>query len=156
MNVITSIANSTAGTPASRANVDLSISVIVPVRNEGRHIESTLRGLLEQEYAGEWEIIVVDGESTDDTAERVRRIAAEHPRVRLLANPKRLSSAARNIGIQHARGEAILIVDGHCELENRLLLKNVSAAFGAAAPIASAARNRWTSPTPRRCNGPLP
>jgi succinoglycan biosynthesis protein ExoA len=108
----------------------LSISIIVPVRNEGRHIESTLRQLLEQEYPGEWEIIVVDGESTDDTAWLVHNIAAKHPRIRLLSNPKRLSSAARNIGIQHARGEVILVVDGHCELNDRKLLENVSSAFG--------------------------
>jgi succinoglycan biosynthesis protein ExoA len=109
---------------------ELSISVIVPVRNEGRHVESTLRQLLSQEYdSDKWEILVVDGDSTDDTAERVKKIAAENPRVRLLSNPKRLSSAARNIGIKNSRGDAVLIVDGHCELENRSLLKNVSEAF---------------------------
>lgn len=107
----------------------LSISIVVPVRNEGRHIESTLRQLLEQEYPGEWEILVVDGESTDDTAARVQQIAAKHPRVRLLSNPKRLSSAARNIGIEHARGEVLLVVDGHCEISDCKLLENVSAAF---------------------------
>ncbi|MCC6127011.1 MAG: glycosyltransferase family 2 protein [Pirellulales bacterium] len=109
---------------------DLSIGAIVPVRNEGRHIESTLRQLLRQEYDAErCEILVVDGGSTDDTVERVRAIAAKHPRVRLLDNPQRLSSAARNIGIRHSRGEVVLIVDGHCELGSPLLLKNVSDAF---------------------------
>ena len=124
---LTSIADPLGG---GRTTAELSISVIVPVRNEGRRIESTLRQLLAQEYdSGKWEILVVDGESTDDTVEQVRKITADHPRVRLLHNPKRLSSVARNIGIQHARGEVMLLVDGHCELENRLLLKNVSEAF---------------------------
>jgi succinoglycan biosynthesis protein ExoA len=120
-----------ADAPSALATAaDLSISIIVPVRNEGRHIESTLRQLMEQDYdSDKWEILVVDGDSTDDTAERVREISAMYPRVRLLLNPKRLSSAARNIGIRHARGEVVLIVDGHCEVENRSLLKNVSAAF---------------------------
>jgi succinoglycan biosynthesis protein ExoA len=120
--------------PAKRTSTSLtvdylSISIIVPVRNEGRHIEATLRQLLDQEYSGEWEILVVDGESTDDTAARVKQISAKNPRVRLLSNPKRLSSAARNIGIEHARGEVLLVVDGHCEISDRKLLENVSVAF---------------------------
>jgi succinoglycan biosynthesis protein ExoA len=109
---------------------DLSISVIVPVRNEGRHIEATLRQLLAQQYDFEkFEIIVVDGDSADDTAEQVRNVAEKHPKVRLLHNPKRLSSAARNLGVRCSRGDVMLIVDGHCELGNPLLLRNVSEAF---------------------------
>jgi succinoglycan biosynthesis protein ExoA len=109
---------------------ELSISVIVPVRNEGRHIESTLRQLLAQQYDfDQFEILVVDGDSTDDTVERVKTIAAEHPQVRLLHNPRRLSSTARNVGIRNARGAIVMIVDGHCELGSPLILKNVAAAF---------------------------
>ena len=112
------------------ANSDLSISVIVPVRNEEKHIESTLRQLLNQQYDPEkFEILVVDGDSTDDTVATVNRIAAEHLGVRLLHNPKRLSSAARNVGIRNARGDVVLLVDGHCDVGNPLLLKNISDAF---------------------------
>jgi succinoglycan biosynthesis protein ExoA len=108
----------------------LSISVIVPVRDEGRHIQSTLCQLLSQEHdANKLEILVIDGGSTDDTAAKVREIAENHPCVRLLHNPKRLSSAARNLGIQFARGDLIVIVDGHCELEGSRMLANLSSAF---------------------------
>src|SRR5262249_5430819 len=68
------------------------ISVIVPVRNEGLLFHATLNQLLDQDYpARRYEVIVVDGESTDGTASLVRRLQAEHPHLRLLSNPKRWS-----------------------------------------------------------------
>ena len=108
----------------------LFISAIVPVRNEARFIERTLTQLLAQDYDPErFEVLVVDGQSTDGTPEVVARFAAQHENVRLFANPRRLSSAARNIGIRNARGDAVLIVDGHCELDDRHYLTRLADAF---------------------------
>lgn len=106
------------------------LSVIVPVRNEEQFIEGTLTDLLAQECDGFGiEIIVIDGKSEDKTVDIVRRVAAEHGEVRLFSNPYRWSSAARNIGIRNARGEYILIVDGHCELRDPGILTNVVTTF---------------------------
>src|SRR4051794_26830844 len=74
------------------------MSVIVPVRNEARFVAHTVEQLVHQDYpVGRFEILVVDGRSTDDTREIVSSLAAIHPNVKLLHNPRRLSSAARNI-----------------------------------------------------------
>lgn len=106
------------------------VSVVVPVRNEAMFIENTVRQLLEQAYdPSRYEILIVDGQSDDDTAEIVQRIARDEPRVRLLQNPRRLSSAARNIGVRAARGELIVIVDGHCQLQSDDYLHQVADAF---------------------------
>jgi len=51
------------------------------------------------------------------------------PNLKILDNPGRLSSVARNIGIQYARGELIVIVDGHCELTGPGYLREVAEAF---------------------------
>ena len=108
----------------------LDISVVVPVRNEAKFIRRTLEGLLAQDYPEEAvEILVVDGDSSDSTRSIVQSIADQDSRVRLLSNPKRLSSAARNIGSRAAFGEVVLIVDGHCHFDNDQYLKNVSSAF---------------------------
>src|SRR5687768_15128787 len=74
------------------------ISVIVPVRNEGRFIAGTLEQLLAQDYPAErFEVLVADGDSTDDTRAIVTACASRHANLRLLDNPKRWSSAGRNV-----------------------------------------------------------
>lgn len=109
----------------------LSISVIVPIFNEEHFIGQTLDGILSQDYpADAFEVLVVDGESTDGTRDVVRQYAERYPNVRLLSNPKRWSSAARNVGIQVATGAIVIVVDGHCQFFDDQYLRNVEAAFG--------------------------
>src|SRR5262249_57464256 len=106
------------------------VSVVVPVLNESRFIEATVRSLLEQDYdAGRFEVIVVDGGSTDGTPDIVGRLAAAHPELRLLPNPGRLSSAGRNVGVRAARGDLIVIVDRPSDLPNPRYLPHLARAF---------------------------
>ena len=108
----------------------LAISVIVPVRNEGAYIAETLRALRRQNYpADRFEVLVVDGCSTDDTREIVRQIADVDRRVRLLENPRRWSSAARNIGVRASTGDVVVIIDGHTQLQDGEYLTKLAAAF---------------------------
>ncbi len=106
------------------------ISVIVPVRNEEAFIESTLRQLLAQDYhADRFEILVADGCSTDRTREIVADLQTHFPQVTLLDNPGRLSSAGRNVAVEASRGDLIVLVDGHCEIDNPHYLNAVADAF---------------------------
>jgi succinoglycan biosynthesis protein ExoA len=106
------------------------VSVIVPVRNEAKHIQRTLEQLLEQDYdASQFEVLVVDGQSTDRTREIVRALQADHPNLRLLANPRRWSSAGRNLAVTAARGDIVVVVDGHCDIEHSDYLRNLADAF---------------------------
>ena len=106
------------------------ITIVMPVYNEDRFIEQTIRQLLEQEYpADRYEILVADGMSTDNTRGLVQALASQHPQIRLLDNPKRRSSAGRNVGFQHGRGEYFLVVDGHCYIPNNQLLRHVAECF---------------------------
>ena len=108
----------------------LSVSVIVPVRNEAQWIERTLSQLIAQDYdPGRFDILVIDGQSTDGTPELIGRLAALHENVRLLSNPRRLSSAARNIGIRQSRGDVVVVIDGHCEFEDDRYLRKLADAF---------------------------
>lgn len=107
-----------------------TISVIVPVRNEERFLAETLEMLLRQDYpSGRREILVVDGESEDQTRSIAESYAARHPEIRYFSNPRRWSSAARNIGVRAARGEVILIVDGHCQIRGQDHFRQLAAAF---------------------------
>ena len=82
-----------------------SVSVIVPVRNESRSIEHTLRALLTQDFPrDQYEVIVADGASTDQTVPIVRRLQTEFPNLKLVYDPGQFSSAGRNTALRHAAG----------------------------------------------------
>jgi len=84
--------------------------------------------LARQDYPAErFEIIVIDGMSADRTREAIQSFAQEHPGVdvRLLENPGRLSSRARNIGIRAAKGRMIAVIDGHVYIPNHQLFSSI-------------------------------
>jgi succinoglycan biosynthesis protein ExoA len=106
------------------------VTVIVPVRNEAPFIRGTLDQLLTQDYdPRRFEVLVADGRSEDSTREIVRAVQELHSNVRLLDNPRRLSSAGRNAAIRAARGDVLVVVDGHCELDNPNYLRDLADAF---------------------------
>ena len=112
------------------SGIEPFISVIVPVRNEEQFIEETLRGLMSQAYPQHrFEVIVADGCSTDKTAEIIRGLQTIHSNLILVDNPRKRSSAGRNVGVRTSRGEIVVIVDGHCQLENENYLLNLAEAF---------------------------
>ncbi len=103
------------------------ISVVLPIRNEAKFIARTIKYLQEQDYPRDkLEILVAVGDSNDDTADIVRRIAAEDARVKYLHNLKQWSSSARNLGAKAATGEIVTYVDGHTYIDNDQLLKNTA------------------------------
>lgn len=92
-------------------------SLIVPIYNEERFIAECVHSLQQQDLpARELEILLVDGCSTDGTMEILQQLAAENPQqIRVLTNPKRIQSAAMNLGAAHARGTYLVRIDAHAE-----------------------------------------
>jgi dolichyl-phosphate beta-glucosyltransferase len=93
------------------------LSVVVPVFNEEREIERTLRALQEAvaPLVDDWEVLVVDNASTDRTRE-VMAPLADGRRVRLLANPaNRGKGYSIRRGMLEARGRLRLMCDADCE-----------------------------------------
>lgn len=92
------------------------VSVVIPMRNEAAHIHRCLDSVLAQEYPAErLEVIVVDGDSDDDSLAVLSGYGA---RLRVLRNPSRIVPTAMNIGIRAARGDIIARVDAHTVLES--------------------------------------
>jgi cellulose synthase/poly-beta-1,6-N-acetylglucosamine synthase-like glycosyltransferase len=85
-------------------------SIIIPAYNAGRTLPDTLTALKQQTiFPDEYEVIVVDDGSTDDTADVARRFGAK-----CLSQPNRGPAAARNHGVRVAKGEIILFTDADC------------------------------------------
>lgn len=117
-------------TAVRRPQADPRISIVVPVRNESAHLAATLDSLLAQERpAGDFEILVVDGDSEDPTPMLVSEYGERSSAIRLLRNPRRGVAAGRNIGIAAARGELIVIVDGHSTVDGPRWLSAVIDVF---------------------------
>lgn len=98
-----------------------TISVIVAARNEARNIERCLESLLAQDYPRDRiELITVDDESTDATRAIMRDVSCRNgDRITVVATreePSRARGKARAIaqGIDHARGEIVLLTDADC------------------------------------------
>jgi len=90
------------------------VSIVIPMRNEAATIGSLLEGVLAQDYpADRFELLVVDGASSDGSAAVVETYARRDPRVHLLHNPRRIVPTALNIAIRAARGDTICRIDGH-------------------------------------------
>jgi glycosyltransferase involved in cell wall biosynthesis len=87
-----------------------TLSVITPVFNGVRHVQSCLDHVQRERFAGV-EHIVVDGGSTDGTIEVARAFAARHPDVRLIVNPGQRQSEAMNCGTEAAQGDFIAILN---------------------------------------------
>ncbi|HIW97590.1 MAG TPA: glycosyltransferase [Candidatus Tidjanibacter gallistercoris] len=90
------------------------LSLIIATYNRGGKLCATLDSLLVQTLPQElWEAVVVNNNSTDDTAERFAAYAAAHPEldVRMVEEPVQGVSAARNRGIAESRGEYIVVID---------------------------------------------
>ena len=96
------------------ANGRPRVSIVLPCRNEAAYIGPCLESVLATDYPlDRIEVLVADGRSDDGTREIVARCAAQHPCVRLLDNPARITPAALNTAIRVATGDVIIRMDAH-------------------------------------------
>ena len=109
-------------------NVIIYLSVVIPIRNEEKFIIETLDLMTNQDYPKErYELIIVDGLSTDNTHALVDEYISSHPNfnIHIYDNPGLLSSRARNIGAKKAKGKMIAVIDAHVYIPNDQLFKNM-------------------------------
>jgi len=98
------------------SEVQPTVSVVVPCRNERPHIEAFLASLLSQEDPpGGFEIIIADGLSSDGTRDVLARAASQDSRLRIIDNPERIVSTGLNRAIAAARGGVVVRADAHTE-----------------------------------------
>lgn len=101
-----------------------AVSVVLPTYNRANSLKRSINSVLNQTYT-DFELIVVDDDSTDDTRLIVNQI--DDDRVRLIEhNTNRGAPAARNTGIEAARGDFIAFQDSDDEWDEEKLKKQIS------------------------------
>jgi succinoglycan biosynthesis protein ExoA len=106
-----------AGEPA----VLPAVSVVMPVRNEERHLADSVAAVLEQEYPGGFELVLAVGPSKDQTEAIARDLAAADSRITVVPNPTGQIASAMNVAVKAARHPIITRIDGHALLPDGYL-----------------------------------
>jgi predicted O-linked N-acetylglucosamine transferase (SPINDLY family)/glycosyltransferase involved in cell wall biosynthesis/GT2 family glycosyltransferase/SAM-dependent methyltransferase len=104
-----------------------AVSVIVPCYKQAHYLPEAVASVVGQTFA-DWELIVVNDGSPDETSRVARDLIARHPgrRIRLLEKPNGGLADARNAGIREARGRLILPLDADDKLHPQMLQKTVA------------------------------
>ena len=97
----------------------MKVSVVIPAYNASKTIDLCLSSILKQDFP-DYEVIVVDDGSTDDTREKVKK----YP-VRLVGKPHGGTPAARNAGFKASKGDILIFVDSDCVAKKNLIAKLV-------------------------------
>lgn len=109
---------------AARHDCDISekVSVLVAARNEGKNIEKLLQSLYNQSFNKEnFEVVIVDDHSDDDTAGIVRRFVSTHHgmNLNLLGAQGHGKKQAISQALHHAENEIVMVTDADCILPER-------------------------------------
>ena len=104
-----------------------TVSVIIPCYGQAGYLGEAVASVVAQTFT-DWEIVVVDDGSPDDTAEKAQRLVAAHPdrRIRLLRQVNQGLPSARNNGIAASTGRYILPLDADNLLMPEMLEKTVA------------------------------
>ena len=86
------------------------ISIIMPVYNAGVLLHTAVESVLRQSFA-DFELLLVDDGSTDGSAALAHELAKKDGRIRVLEQPNAGICAARNLGLQHCRGQWFTFCD---------------------------------------------
>lgn len=102
-----------------------SVSVIMPVRNEQAHLAGAVESVLSQNYPGNLEITLAIGPSIDETDKVAKELAAKYPNIKLIENPKGLTTSGLNLAIALSTSDVIIRVDAHSELAEGYIARGV-------------------------------
>jgi O-antigen biosynthesis protein len=119
---------SDAPLPAGDSNVPL-VSVIVPVWNRAAEVRAAIASVQAQTLH-DWELLVVDDGSSDESAAVIESMVADDPRITLLRQAHAGVSRARNLALEHARGQYVAFLDSDNVYRSQFLRTAVAAMAG--------------------------
>lgn len=100
----------------------MEASIIIPAHNEGKYIEKTLQAALRQDFPGDFEVIVVDNASTDDTS----KVTSSFQAVKVVREERKGVQFARERGRREAQGRILAYLDADSIPDESWLNKGLS------------------------------
>lgn len=119
--------------PVVNYNFHPFVSIMIPAHNEAEVIQKTVENVLGLDYK-DFEIILIDDRSEDDTASIIKKLEKEHKNIKTLIREKSATagkSAVLNDAFKIAKGDAVLVFDADAKVEKDFLDKMVAALDGA-------------------------
>ncbi|MFC2101097.1 glycosyltransferase, partial [Bacteroidota bacterium] len=96
----------------------VSVSIVIPCRNEAGYIGKCLDSIIKNNYPVEWvEIFVCDGLSTDDSLHVIKDYTSKYANIHLLENKRLTTPYALNLGVKQSKSEVIIILSAHSEID---------------------------------------
>lgn len=93
-------------------NNSILLSIVIPAYNAEKYIQQCIISLIRQDLPQtDYEILVINDGSTDNTASVLNRLSKEYPHIRIFTTANQGVSTARNLGIEAAQGKILLFVD---------------------------------------------
>jgi len=93
------------------------ISIIIPILNEEKYIKNCIDSIINSNIDN-FELILVDGGSRDNTVKIIKTFQNESASIKLLHNPKKFTPISMNLGIEASQGDYIFIISAHAEYQD--------------------------------------
>jgi glycosyltransferase involved in cell wall biosynthesis len=110
------------------------VSVIIACRNELQNLKSNLQYIINQQYP-EFEIVIVDDNSTDGTSDYIAELAKTFPNVKLVENKESGKKSALSYGIRAATYEHLIFTDADCRPATEHWIAGIMSQFDAENPL---------------------
>lgn len=136
------------------------VSVILPVLNEERHLESAVLSILSQDYRGIFEVILAIGPSHDRTEEIAEKLVASDSRVVIVQNPTGRTAAGLNLALKKSNNPVVVRVDGHAQIPQNYIsliveILNATGAVNVGGVMAAVGKSRFERAVAGAMRSPL-
>ena len=134
------------------------LSLIVPMKNESANLDTLIERLqgVMQSLEVEWEMLCIDDGSSDDTAERLRALHEQEPRIKLIRLSRNFGKeAALSAGLDYAEGDAVVPIDADLQDPPELIAEMLEKWREGHKVVIATRRNRSDDSLPKRITARL-
>lgn len=111
--------------PPEEAPYHPPLSIIIAAYNEAKVVQATLRSVMDTDYPGVIEVVVVDDGSTDETSSEVKKSTFVDQRIRLIQQPNGGKSAALRTGLANSKYDTLVFLDADTHFDRTTLTQLV-------------------------------